>query len=222
MLALRQQQSQGLLHPGHLQAQGPAGQAGAWPVGRLLWQQGQVHETAVHALAHHRVLQSIKHLVADKGARRLRDRSRESGRLQTRHQRLDGQGAEVGRRSPRDHRLIDRLRPGVVGNARIHHIDGHALHRKVNPPFGLTQRQHDVGCVLRQRLLQSGQRLCKHTRQLHRRDLRTLQRQAVQGTRHLPGWVEALTAKGLEAGEQDAHHRCACQALKIDTVLVLR
>ena len=127
LLALRQEQSQGLRHAGDLQAGGPAGQGGAFPLRGLFGQQRQVHEAAVHPQPSERVLQGIKHLVADKGARCLRHRGRKTRRLQARHQRLDGQGAEVSGRSPGDHRHIDGLCPRVVGNACVLHVDGHTL-----------------------------------------------------------------------------------------------
>jgi len=175
-----------------------------WPgCSRLLGQQGDVHEAAAHGAAGELVLHAVEHMVADEGAGALRDARRIARHAQRRHHGLDGQGREVGRRRIRDHRLVDRLAALVVGDAGVIHIDGHALHREFAAPGGLAQRQHQLGLMLGQRLGQALQRRAEHAGQLPGQHAGAGHLLAVQRPGHLPGGVDVLAAKGLEARQQD-------------------
>jgi hypothetical protein len=67
------------------------------------------------ALGRQRMHQRIKHVVADKGARRLRDLGRDTGSPAGLQHGLDGQAAEVGRRPARHHRRVDGLAAVLSG-----------------------------------------------------------------------------------------------------------
>lgn len=63
-------------------------------------------------------------VVADVGAGALGYLRRQARGMQRREHRLDRQRAEIGGRAIGDHWLVDRLRAGIVRDARILHVDG--------------------------------------------------------------------------------------------------
>jgi hypothetical protein len=96
---------------------------------RLLRQVRDVNETGAHGGAPlvRLVHQAIEHVVADKGAGRLRHRRRQARFAQLVHDGLDRQGGEVGGGSAVHDRLVHQLALLVVGNRRVIDVDGDAL-----------------------------------------------------------------------------------------------
>ena len=93
------------------------------------------------------VHQSVKKIVADEGTRSV-GQLHSVARLATRgEESAQGQTSGVGIGRLVNDGFIDGLRPAVISDSRIAHIDSKSLEADRRPPLGLAEAQHRAWLV---------------------------------------------------------------------------
>ena len=153
------------------------------------------------------MLQVIEHLIAHKGARRVRHRRGNAGCFNRAHHCLERQGAEIRRRPLRHDRRIDRLIAEVVGNAGIVDIDRHPLDADISAAGAQPDGDHQFRLELFQQLLQLPGCPAKGAGQLAGDDTYIVVQVTVQKAHGLPGRVDGILVKRFETGQQYSAHQ---------------
>src|SRR6185437_7668960 len=183
--------------------------------GRLFRQPRHMHEArAGVALPPQGVHQRVENLVADIGARRLRNVRRDAGALQFQQCRLDGQGREECRGAAAQHRHVHWLRAGVVRNARVDHVDRHALQRNAVAPTGKAHRDRHVRLVPAYRAPQGRQRSIELAGKLRDHHAMVFDGGAAERAHGLPRRVDRFAAERRKAGQQHGAFVLACNAVQ--------
>ena len=150
-----------------------------------------------------RVHETVEDVIAHEGSGRVRHlggnlRADERGR-----DCLHREGGKIGGRSARDHRLVERLLTGVVGDAGIVEVHGHALGRHDLTTPGYAAADNGRRAQSAQLGTQCAERFAKHARQLTRGHARPGDHAAIEPPHGLPRRIDHVAPKRIETGEED-------------------
>lgn len=122
------------------------------------------------------------------------------------HHGIDRRGGKIGVGTSRNHRLIERLKARVVGNARMAMVDSHVLRRHLGTTRSNARAQYSIGAFALDGFFDKSCALPKFHRHLDAYDLsaRNAWRQA---SHRLPRGVDRISPKRFETAYKYLHKR---------------